>query len=58
VGPPLKAVYVFVRLSQLSVAYSRLVSGEEYDEETEGEGHNEKYYDDVDEMRAFMRMFM
>jgi hypothetical protein len=32
------------------------VSGD--DDSVEGEGEHERYYDDVDEMRAFMRMFM
>lgn len=39
------------------MAYTRLVSGEDVDEESVEED-GEKYYDDMDEMRAFMRMFM
>lgn len=44
------------KFQQVSVAYTRLVSGEDGDDDS-GED-NERYYDNVDEMRAFMRMFM
>lgn len=62
------------RFQQISVAYSRLVAGPSLtDEEAAGRGgkggpnnkggklgkrDQEKYGEDVDEMRAFMRMFM
>lgn len=47
------------RFQQVSVAYTRLVAGEEDDDAVGGEaGGADKYYDDMDEMRVFMRMFM
>ncbi|CAM9178065.1 unnamed protein product, partial [Scytosiphon promiscuus] len=44
------------RFQEVSVAYTRLVSGES-GRDHEGDG-SERFYDDVEEMRAFMSMFM
>ncbi|CAM9929828.1 unnamed protein product, partial [Discosporangium mesarthrocarpum] len=44
------------RFQEVSVAYTRLVSGES-GRDHDGQG-GERFYDDVDEMRAFMSMFM
>ncbi|CBN74776.1 Heat shock protein 40 like protein/ DnaJ domain containing protein [Ectocarpus siliculosus] len=44
------------RFQEVSVAYTRLVSGES-GRDHDGDG-SERFYDDVDEMRAFMSMFM
>eukprot|EP00636_Phaeomonas_parva_P012590 CAMPEP_0118862588 /NCGR_PEP_ID=MMETSP1163-20130328/7739_1 /TAXON_ID=124430 /ORGANISM="Phaeomonas parva, Strain CCMP2877" /LENGTH=178 /DNA_ID=CAMNT_0006796505 /DNA_START=110 /DNA_END=642 /DNA_ORIENTATION=- len=47
------------KFQEISVAYTRLVSGDEEEEDDdEDAGGSDRYYNDVDEMRAFMNMFM